>query len=1183
MKILLFLCAAGFAAFCAMAAGYSFNADFSVTDGVAEAYGVDIERISHYSHGHGKVENGQYAILLNGNRHYLLTPKLADFKLDLGWNIQTTHSGGPGYGLVVRFRRDRESGADHMLEVFRERKTNRLSITLDCKEVAARENDATDFTKDQNLVLEVSGAKGRLSVCGIDAVFDIAAGNAKGYVALDAASDSQQQLYFRTVSLISSEKPVKQEIAKYKFVLDKTQGFALPVEYNVTLSRYESGETVLEAGLSGTIRSRPLEGRVITGGGEWGSVLEKIDTPYVRVIKADGSEFAKCNFWNGEQTLRDEEVQKFMKSIGRPYTVQDAWPKKISIVFYRFPEKYSLAAGYRHAIANPWRFAEENAREQVLSQDGAVLYDGEPLVGGAICIKVKSPADKRLVSKIPADIPMRETAVKHAKEQHYFYESEKIRFDLEAHFKDTDWSAAEIKVETRFTDVYNDPVPAKASVLTKGDDLLSGGIRRVVKEVCLDGFLKVGVYKLHVNGRSTVFEVLPDDPNGPCPPLASKLPQFVSMPNEVKYLEQNVIDPWGDVGGVAHYYSVDNRYPLVGNKLEIWRMMPIYRRLWWCWNWNRNSDKLEMRSDFNKNLIRHANFFGGADERYAWDGRYELGVVNYYTGYQLKLLRDFLKEKKIADKVPTPEPFTFEALRTLFDTCWREWVDYARTRIDAREQDFVDYILSVNPKAGQATYGPYAFYVTHYKTAYTLTYGGYPIIDDKRLRANGSFWLFEEYHHSCDYPLFRPAFFVATYDLHFGDRSRKIFPEIYYSGWGRCLDGAVYMAHPMSSTYLADVHQRRIAYQYTYGTPQFKNGNYKFWTDYGFHARNPENGAMEEFVHAWGNVMKNEPKRALKAPFVVHDLDALKRNGEYFDDECNSRFRKGANEWMELSDICNSGEDDIAYAFEQAVVNGYTTPVVTTFKDLAGLSHDNAEFVILPPIVEGTPAEVLKAIRDLNARGVNLIAFEQVVGLEDLFGVKRVSGRNIGYLKGESFSHKLAKARYAADGAEPLLLAAEKCGDKLDIPLVMKHKARGGRTVFVNAPASAIRRASFRTVFHWGQDSLSENLKSAMREAFVYLAPKPTVKSEYGLVSAAFTAADDVAVVVSDEPPIYKDRTVYPVPMRFTVSAPGIDDAAIECDTDYTIVSRERERVTIRVRMDRDSAYFFKFKTESAR
>ena len=1187
MKKLSFLAVAACAVGWSLSLGaYSYRADFSVQDDVGEAYGIDIERISHYSHGHGKIVDGQYAILLNGNRHYLATPKLADFRLETVWNIQTTHSAGPGYGIVVRFRRDRESGVDHALELFRERTTKVLSLVLDGREIARREDDDTDFTKDQTLTLDVKGARGHVTTCGFDLDFDIAGGNACGYVALDASSDSQQQLYIRSVALTSPEEPVKKELARYRMSLDKTQGFALPVDYDVTLSRYASGETLLEAELSGTIRSRPLAGRVLTGGGKWGSVLEKLDTPYVRVIAADGHEFAKCNFWNDEKQLKDAEVAAWAKSKGRAYSEPEPWPKRFTRVFYSFPEKYSIAAGYRHAIANPWRYAEEQAREQVVAQDGRFLYDGTPLVGGAVCVKAVSPADKRLVSKIPADIPQREAAVKHAREQHYFYESEKIRFDLKAYFNDADWNVPEIAVVPRFTDVYGDPVAPSVKVMEKGNELMPGRIRRVDREVSLDGNLKCGVYKLRwtvgtgvgkPREEHVIFEVLPDDPNGPCPPLASGLPQFVSMPNEIKYLEQNAIDPWGDVGGVAHYFSVDNRYPLVGKGLEIWRLMPIYRRLWWCWNWNRNSDRLDIRSDFNKDCIRHANVYDGNLECEQRQGRFELGVVGFYRNDQLKLLKEFVKEKGLADKVPVPDPFTYEALKTLFDTCWREWVDWARPRIDAKEKEFTDYVLSVNPKVGMASYGPYAFYVTHYKTAYALDYCGYTMQRDPRLRENGSFWLFEEYHHSCDYPLFRPALFVATYDLHFGNVSRRIFPEIYYSGWGRCLDGAVYMAHPMSRTFLADVHQRRIAYQYAYGTPQLKDGKYRFWTDYGFHARNPEVGAMEEFVHAWGNIVKNKPKKAMKAPVMIHDFDAFRRNGEYFDDECNPCMRTARDGWMPLSDICNSAEEDVAYGFEQAVVNGYTTPVVTTFGDLANLTADNAEFVILPPIIEGTPKSVLDGIRALAAHGVPLLAFEQVVGLEDLFGVRRTANRKIGYVKGESFSHKLAKSRYAADGAETVLFAAEKCGDREDIPLVLRRTGASCRTVFVNAPAAAIRRASFRTVYHWGQDSLSEPLKAAMREAFAFLAPRPTVKSEHGLASAVVTEKGDIAVVVSDEPPIYKDRTAYPVPFRFTVRALGIGDAKIESDTDYSVVTRERDRLVIRAAMDRDTAYFFRF------
>ena len=1162
----------------ACAVPYEFYDDFSVADDVDEAAGIDIVRNSHYSHGHGRVVDGKYAILLSGNDHVLATPKLGNFRMETVWNIRTAHPGGPGCGWVVRFRYSRESGAGHALELFRDRTDSRLTLTLDGREIAARTGDVTDFTQDQTLVLDVADGRCAVKTCGFEASAELLDGASSGYVAWDAAEDSQQQLYLDSVRLVSQDTPACERIAAYSFALDKTQGFAEPVRYDVILSRYASGEMRLEAELSGTVLSRPLAGRIATGGREWESVLERLDTPYVRVLDGNGEPFSTCRFWNGEKTLRDVEVDNWLRSRGRAAGAAESWPKRLSRVYCGFPERYSVAAGYRHAIADPWRFAEESAREQVLAQDGARLYDGAPLLAGNVCIKVASPADKRIVSKIPADIPNRGSALRHAREQHYFYESETVRFDLSAYFRDADWQADEIAVDARITDVYGDSVKPGLSLRRTGNGLLPGGIRRVTHEAALDGFLPVGVYKLAVNGETTVFEILPDDPNGPCPPLASKLPQFVSMPNEIKFLEQSAFDPWGDLGGVAHYFSVDNRYPAVGNMLEIWRLLPVYRRMWWCWNWKRNSDKLEMRSDYNEAIIRHADAFGGADENYAWDGRYELGVVSFYSGYQMKLLRQFLKEKGLEDKVPTPEPFTYEAFRTLFTTCWREWVDWARPRIDATAQAFVDHLLSVNPKVAQATYGPYAFYVSHYKTAYALTYGGYPIVDDGRLRKNGSFWLFEEYHHSCDYPLFRPAFFVATYDLHFGDRSRRIFPEIYYSGWSRCMDGAVYMAHPMSKTFLADCHQRRIAYQYTYGTPHFKDGRYGFWTDYGFHARTPEKGAMEEFVHAWGNLVKNEPKRALKAPFVIHDFAALRRNGEYLDESCNARFRSGKDGWKTLSDVCNSAEEDLAYLYEQTVVNGYTTPVATTFDELGSLTTDNAEFVILPPIVAGTPAPVLEGIRALHARGVNLIACEQVVGLEDLFGVRRVVDRPLGYVKGESFAHEQAKARYAADGAEVVLFAAEKAGCPQDIPLVLLHVTKTGRTTFVNAPPATIRRAKFRSVYHWGQDSLCEGLKSSLKDALAFLGEKPTVKSEHGLVSSALTTANDVVVILSDEPPIYKDRTGYPVPLRFTVRFEGIGLRTVESDTAYSFVEKSADEVTIRVRMARDSACFFRFR-----
>ncbi len=99
-----------------------------------------------------------------------------------------------------------------------------------------------------------------------------------------------------------------------------------------------------------------------------------------------------------------------------------------------------------------------------------------------------------------------------------------------------------------------------------------------------------------------------------------------------------------------------------------------------------------------------------------------------------------------------------------------------------------------------------------------------------------------------------------------------------------------------------------------------------------------------------------------------------------------------------------------------------------------------------------------------------------------------------------------------------------------------------------------------------------------MREAFAFLAPAPAVKTEHGLVFAATTANGDVAVVLSDEPPFYKDRTRYPMPLRLTLRLPGIDKAKIDADADFSVVSRGPDSLVVRTALERDAASFFTFK-----
>ena len=468
-------------------------------------------------------------------------------------------------------------------------------------------------------------------------------------------------------------------------------------------------------------------------------------------------------------------------------------------------------------------------------------------------------------------------------------------------------------------------------------------------------------------------------------------------------------------------------------------------------------------------------------------------------------------------------------------------------------------------------------YTSTYKSAYNLLACGRSINEDPRVRKNGSFFLLEEYHFSCDYPICRAAFYVTSYDMMYPN-GRKLYPEIYYSGWGRCMDGAVFRAHPGPTSTLSDMHQRRIVYQYGYGTPHFKDGRYKYWTDDGFHARNPEESAMDEFVYAWGKLRANRPVRSPKAPFVVVDFDAFLRHGDYFEDECNFDWRDTV--WrLSKTDVCNTAEEGVAYAYEQCAKAGYATPVMTRLSDLERVTGDMAEFVILPPIVRGTPRATLESIRRLHARGIGLLASESVVGLEDLFGVRErpTGARKIGFVPGDPpFSHKLAQARYEAAGAKGILFGSERGDAPADCPLVLLHETDSGRTAFVNIPPTTVRRSTVRDWFTWGQYAVSASMAAAMKTAFAHLAPNPAIKSEFGSVMAGETARGDLVLTVCDDGPIYNDTTRRPHSFRLKISRPGVGEAHLESDAPCSVVSRTDDTIVLRTELDHDGASFIR-------
>jgi hypothetical protein len=425
-------------------------------------------------------------------------------------------------------------------------------------------------------------------------------------------------------------------------------------------------------------------------------------------------------------------------------------------------------------------------------------------------------------------------------------------------------------------------------------------------------------------------------------------------------------------------------------------------------------------------------------------------------------------------------------------------------------------------------------YTASFKTPYTLETNSHPVENDPRIRANGSFFLLEDYHYSCDYPLSRPAYFVAAYSL-LHPEGRRIFPEIYYEGWKRCSDGAVYQAHPDKYPRLAKSHQRRIAYQFAYGTAFMRDdGSFGYWNDYGFHARNPEKEAMDEFLYAWGKVVANRPCQPLKSPFVIVDSDHFRRCGDKYEpDGSYALVGPGFNDVR--SDVINTAEEDVGYAYERCCAEGYSTPVVAKFNALKYLTKENCEFLILPPIPETTPEQILKDIRELHLRGVNLICFEKAHTLSDIFDT---SGKDF----------------------------------------FAKRQTPTGRTVFVKSSPTQIARSTFKARYQRGRDTVDPSIPLGIRDAFAYLVPDPSLKAERGTLLATEASNGDIVVVLSDDSPLYGDSNNYPLTFRFMISKSGIHSSSIESDAEWSIVKKSNDQLIIRTKTEKDTALFFRFR-----
>jgi len=176
----------------------------------------------------------------------------------------------------------------------------------------------------------------------------------------------------------------------------------------------------------------------------------------------------------------------------------------------------------------------------------------------------------------------------------------------------------------------------------------------------------------------------------------------------------------------------------------------------------------------------------------------------------------------------------------------------------------------------------------------------------------------------------------------------------------------------------------------------------------------------------------------------------------------------------------------------QARLDGQQAGLVTALEHLDRLAPEDAHTLVLPPLY-GVAPEELAAIRRLHKQGVALLGFENVSGLEDLFGVEpspkaeivkeiQVSDVRDNPLMNlpaqrEKCENDACLAHYRLAGGIAWLEDNGVSGRK--IPVLVAHRTNWGRTALFTIPPTLVRRSDLKCLVAYGKESISTLINGA--------------------------------------------------------------------------------------------------------
>lgn len=826
--------------------------------------------------------------------------------------------------------------------------------------------------------------------------------------------------------------------------------------------------TFLEAELDigGGIRNTP------TGEGNYHGMRKDIlVNPYFKVIRPSQSKH--YTLYDGMIiSVNDELAPEYFYGI---LYDKIPWPFKRLIRFPKSQESVLFAVGAEEFFNNVLGPRRLTPGETIFTADGTPLHSGKGISDRQIIMLFRSQEKKKICSLLPKADPRYQEAVRFTENNHYFLEGEPIEFSIE-------FSGLELtpqKVNIQLEDVFFNPLRKLRGKLHKKQQ--SFAFLQMHKTIieCRLPVLQPGVYHLRCKSADPffpdlqdycAFEVIDPAPDALPPPMISGLPFLYNSRTETRGLETDSFDPWrGESADEGHYISCANFQPKWARDYQVMPTVRAYRRKNFLWLGTRNSDHPSIED--NLDLIKECDFLNCGEEfldyLITWRSRYRGNLLKFFLIFAIASKDQRFDLEAIRSEIASQDCIDLYNLSILEENHWVEWVEYFRTRTPALyHQFFSEKVLSINPTAKTANYGPAPIYASHYKGVEQTRY---------RTLAPSSivgFWQIEDYPRACRYGLERSTYFMMSCLL---SRPGEHFcPEFYTGGsYQGCPDGAVNFAHPPYGLRprTPGIYIKRRMLEYALAAAVFNKEGFHYWQDCGFQACDFWREQFEGMLQAFKLIREEAPQKPLQTAAFCWSEESW---------NCPDSGVIAIQNYSDaILDIRTSKSEDVPFLYEEARKKHLPAGFLADLSAIGRLTEKDVHTLVLPPL-KGVPASQLAAIRKLHARGVNLIACENVPGLEDLFGVEdsghftrvcHLKGSK-GFLEGQSeyTSVEQCQGSYRVRDARVLLQA--------EIPVLTLKKNRKALAAFFNLPPTFVN-PDRHIRLAYGRNSISELINQA--------------------------------------------------------------------------------------------------------